>query len=110
MLNIGDLLRVGEKRISKKTPAVTKVEEWTRAETGVGAAIAAGSQAEKGICALLVIAATIIVNQRKGWVEEEFKERMFQESELKARAIEIRSSTSPTRFVKAVIRPALHDL
>jgi hypothetical protein len=38
---------------------VTKVEEWTRAETGVGAAIAAGSQAEKGIWALLVIAAKI---------------------------------------------------
>jgi len=25
------------------------VEEWTSAETGVGAAIAAGNQAEKGI-------------------------------------------------------------
>lgn len=30
-------------------PAVTKVEEWTNAETGVGAAMAAGSHAEKGI-------------------------------------------------------------
>jgi len=28
---------------------VTKVEEWTREETGVGAAIAAGNQAENGI-------------------------------------------------------------
>jgi hypothetical protein len=37
------------KRISKYTPAVTKVEECTKAETGVGAAIAAGSQDEKGI-------------------------------------------------------------
>lgn len=35
------------------------MEEWTRAETGVGAAIAAGSQEEKGICALFVIAARI---------------------------------------------------
>ena len=43
------------KRISKKTPAVTKVEEWTREETGVGAAIAIGSQEEKGIWALLVM-------------------------------------------------------
>jgi len=34
------------------------VEEWTSAETGVGAAIAAGSHEEKGIWALLVIAAT----------------------------------------------------
>lgn len=49
-----------EKRVSKYTPAVTKVEEWTRAETGVGAAIAAGSQAENGIWALLVIAPKII--------------------------------------------------
>lgn len=32
-------------------------EEWTRAEIGVGAAIAAGNQEEKGICALLVISA-----------------------------------------------------
>jgi hypothetical protein len=31
-----------------KTPAVTRVEEWTKAETGVGAAIAAGSQDLKG--------------------------------------------------------------
>jgi hypothetical protein len=38
----------------KYTPAVTKVEEWTRADTGVGAAMAAGSQALKGICALFV--------------------------------------------------------
>jgi hypothetical protein len=44
-------------RINKYTPAVTRVEEWTNAEIGVGAAIAAGSQAENGICALLVIAA-----------------------------------------------------
>lgn len=51
---------MGWNRIIKKTPAVTKVEEWTKAETGVGAAMAAGSQAEKGICALLVIALKII--------------------------------------------------
>lgn len=49
-----------QSRIRRYTPAVTRVEEWTKAETGVGAAIAAGSQAEKGICALLVIAASII--------------------------------------------------
>jgi hypothetical protein len=33
------------------------VDEWTKAETGVGAAIAAGSHLENGICALLVMAA-----------------------------------------------------
>jgi len=37
------------------------VEECTRAETGVGAAIAAGSQLEKGSWALFVIAASMIV-------------------------------------------------
>jgi hypothetical protein len=36
-------------RIKRYTPAVTKVEECTNEETGVGAAIAAGSQAENGI-------------------------------------------------------------
>lgn len=36
-------------RINRKTPAVTKVEECTRADTGVGAAMAAGSHEEKGI-------------------------------------------------------------
>lgn len=42
-------------RINKYTPAVTKVDECTKEETGVGAAIAAGNQEEKGIWALLVI-------------------------------------------------------
>ena len=42
-------------RSNKYTPAVTKVEEWTKALTGVGAAIAEGNQDEKGICALLVM-------------------------------------------------------
>jgi hypothetical protein len=40
---------IGLKRIIKYTPAVTKVEECTKADTGVGAAIAAGSHDEKGI-------------------------------------------------------------
>lgn len=35
-------------RNTKYTPAVTNVEEWTKEDTGVGAAIAAGNQAEKG--------------------------------------------------------------
>jgi len=38
------------------------VDEWTRADTGVGAAIAAGSQLENGIWALLVIPAIIMVS------------------------------------------------
>lgn len=44
-------------RINKYTPAVTRVDECTKAEIGVGAAIAAGNQAENGNCALLEDAA-----------------------------------------------------
>lgn len=33
----------------KYTPAVTRVDECTKEDTGVGAAIAAGSQEENGI-------------------------------------------------------------
>lgn len=40
---------------------MTKVDEWTSADTGVGAAIAAGSQEENGIWALFVIAAKIMI-------------------------------------------------
>lgn len=45
---------LGKYRNSRKTPAVTSVEECTRAETGVGASMAAGSQLENGACADLV--------------------------------------------------------
>lgn len=34
--------------IIRKSPAVTRVDEWTNDEIGVGAAIAAGSQGENG--------------------------------------------------------------
>lgn len=63
-LYIGICWRVGARRIIRKTPAVTKVDEWTRAETGVGAAIAMGSQGENGNCALLVIAARRVAKRR----------------------------------------------
>jgi hypothetical protein len=43
-------------RMIRNLPAVTSVEEWTNDETGVGAAIAAGSHDENGIWALFVIA------------------------------------------------------
>ncbi len=44
----------GEKRISRKTPAFTMVAECRKADTGVGAAMAPGSQKWKGNCADLV--------------------------------------------------------
>ena len=43
---------------------MTKVDEWIREETGVGAAIAAGSQALSGIWALLVKALVKGVKER----------------------------------------------
>ena len=50
--NISSVLELkvihSEKRISRYTPAVTRVDECTNADTGVGAAIAAGNHAEKG--------------------------------------------------------------
>lgn len=42
------------RRNIRYTPAVTKVDEWTKDDTGVGAAIAAGSHALKGNWALFV--------------------------------------------------------
>jgi hypothetical protein len=53
------------------------VEEWTSAETGVGAAIAAGNQAEKGIWALLVQADNIKIN-----TSNEFKDKLLEDKYL----------------------------
>lgn len=41
------------------------MEECTKADTGVGAAIAAGNQAENGICALFVQAEIIIIKTNR---------------------------------------------
>lgn len=76
----------------------------------MGAAIAAGSQAEKGSCALLVIAAIKIVIQIRLWGLEKLIDITLQESVLKAIAMDNKSRTSPMRLVKAVISPALQDL
>ena len=40
----GDIENSGAMRLSRKTPAVTIVAAWIKAETGVGPAIASGSQ------------------------------------------------------------------
>lgn len=44
----GELLQILNDRINKKIPAVTRVEECTNEETGVGAIIAAGSHLLNG--------------------------------------------------------------
>src|ERR1041384_6093558 len=38
-------------RATRKTPAVTIVAAWISAETGVGPALASGSQVYRGLCA-----------------------------------------------------------
>jgi len=62
------LVNHGVIRINTYTPAVTRVDECTKADTGVGAAIAAGSHELNGSCALLVHAAItrIIMPQTLG--------------------------------------------
>ena len=47
--------KIKEHFINKKTPAVTIVAAWIKAETGVGPAIASGNQACKPNCADLPI-------------------------------------------------------
>jgi hypothetical protein len=55
-------------RINKYTPAVTSVDEWTSADTGVGAAIAAGNHAENGTWALFVHADKIRIVIKRAMV------------------------------------------
>lgn len=86
------------------------MEECTRAETGVGAAIAAGNQLEKGICALLVIAASIREMAVIKSYEDGENNIGFQCPCLISQAMEIRMRASPIRLVSAVIIPALKDL
>lgn len=72
----------------------------------MGAAIAAGSQLENGICALFVKAAVMI---RKGVHQVISFPQVFSASQCPCEiisAIVIKSITSPTRLVSAVIIPA----
>lgn len=87
---------------SKKTPAVTRVDECTSLDTGVGAAIASGSQDINGNIALLVIAAekikalaNINIPPGVGPSLTIFKENTINKT----------IKTSPTRFLSTVIRP-----
>lgn len=92
-------------RTNKKIPAVTNVDEWTREETGVGAAIAAGSHDEKGTCALLVMKVmTITVDNNTVY---SFKEKKSQDRVQVKRLMDSKKKTSPTRLTKKVIIPAV---
>lgn len=88
-----------------KIPAVTKVDEWTNEDTGVGAAMAAGSQDENGNWALFVIAPVMRIAE---------KILKFSENLIKFQlnhplwyiTIKVRiNKQSPTRFVNTVNIP-----
>lgn len=70
--------------------------------------MAAGNQLENGICALFVVAATIIRIEREG-IRIDGVSMRFQWDRFKAIPIDKRISTSPTRLVSAVIIPAPND-
>lgn len=71
--------------------------------------MAAGSQLEKGIWALLVIAAIVIrVVKVESWGVENIL-RMVQCPWLISNPTARRSMESPTRFIRAVIIPAARD-
>lgn len=76
----------------------------------MGAAIAAGSQLEKGIWALLVMAAATIAAPTTPDKLFWGKLKIFQSPSLIRRAIEVIRRASPIRLDKAVIIPAPRDL
>lgn len=90
-------------RIIRNTPAVTKVDECTSAEIGVGAAIAAGNQAENGNCALFdnlaIINSKIVIIWNSSFI---FK---FQFEFIIVILIDIRIIISPIRFDNRVMEP-----
>jgi len=88
------------------------VEECTSADTGVGAAMAAGSHADRGICALLVILA---ITRRVRATVASLVQVLLRTLKLNIplliqMAIVRRMATSPSRFVRAVSILALNLL
>jgi len=100
--NIG-AIRSLNRRITK-TPAVTSVDECTREEMGVGAAIAAGNHDENGNCALFVMAPNLINNMgTKNWFI--ILNSIDAHDEYIRKINLIINRQSPTRFVKIVTSP-----
>lgn len=98
------VFRILLNRIIKYTPAVTKVEEWTKDDTGVGAAIANGNHVANGTCALFVIAA-IKIKKEIIKFKYLFVNKKFHELNLIINEIDIKIQISPKRFIKIVIKP-----
>lgn len=94
-------------RIIRKIPAVTKVDEWTSAEIGVGADIAIGNQAEKGNWALFVHLANININ-----IVSRVGSSFILSSHIDENIIILidrRIKISPIRFLNNVIDPEPDD-
>lgn len=89
------------KRNKKNTPAVTKVDECTKEETGVGAAMAKGSHLEKGSCALFVNLAKIKINL----ISDLSQNKNFQPPIHTLKKIPISINTSPIRLLSTVNMP-----
>ena len=72
--------------------------------------MAAGSQLENGICALFVMAAKVIHKICKVVIDDSHIFMISQWPWFRVHPIDTNRSTSPTRFVNAVIIPAAKDL
>jgi hypothetical protein len=86
--------------IITKIPAVTRVEECTNEEIGVGADIAIGNQTPKGICDLLVINP---INKITTKNILKLIRKIFLEKKIKIEQKTI-INPSPNRLKKKVIR------
>lgn len=90
-------------RSIRNTPAVTRVDECTNAEIGVGAAIAIGNQAENGNWALFEVLAIIrsikVSNLNSIFILK------FQLEDNVISPIDKRIKMSPIRFLRSVMVP-----
>lgn len=86
---------------------MTNVDEWTRAEIGVGAAMAIGSHAENGNWALFEHAARD--NRIKGRIGSSELIEKFQFIIINIILIEIKIKISPIRFLSRVMDPEAFD-
>lgn len=96
-----------EKRITRNTPAVTKVEEWTSEEIGVGAAMAAGNQLLNGNWALFVNLPKIKNRNSTVGIKNIFSIKTLLLNNKEAKTII--KNPSPNRLVIAVFILAAQD-
>ena len=100
-------------RTVRKMPAVTIVAAWIRALTGVGPAMASGSQVKSGICALLPVApmkrksvAAIIIGSLKPVAASMIVAYSSVPKCWNSSTIASTMPTSPMRFITKALRAA----